>query len=102
MQTPHQNGPVTKADLSARIADRAGLTYQDAWSAVGAFVGVVEDALARGESVVLSGFGKFQVVERAGHVGVNPRTGETFHVKPYKNPRFTAGTRLKATVRGDS
>ena len=56
------------------------------------------DALAKGESVQLIGFGTFSVKERAAREGRNPRTGEVVKIKAAKAPAFKAGKALKDKV----
>ena len=91
---------MTKSELIDQVADRAGLTKQDAGRAVDAVLATVEDALRRGRDVTVTGFGKFQVAERAARLGVNPRTGERMQIAASRVPRFTAGSSLKSAVRG--
>jgi DNA-binding protein HU-beta len=91
---------VKKSELVDQVADRARLSKAEAGRAVDAVLATVEDALRRGRDVTVSGFGKFQVSERAARVGVNPRTGERMHIAASRVPRFTAGSALKSAVRG--
>jgi DNA-binding protein HU-beta len=91
---------VTKSELVDQVADRASLNKVEAARAVDAVLATVEDALRRGRDVTVTGFGKFQVSERAARTGVNPRTGERMHIAASRVPRFTAGSGLKSAVRG--
>jgi DNA-binding protein HU-beta len=91
---------VTKSELVDQVADRAGLTKGEAARAVEAVLGTVQDTLRRGSEITLSGFGKFHVGERGAREGVNPRTGERIQIAAARVPRFTAGTGLKAAVKG--
>ena len=61
-------------------------------------IAAVGDALAKGESVQLIGFGTFSVKERAAREGRNPRTGEVVKIKAAKTPSFKAGKALKDKV----
>ena len=67
---------MNKADLIDAVATKTGLGKSQASSAVESFLDVISEALTRGETVSLVGFGIFSVSERAGRVGRNPRTGE--------------------------
>jgi len=58
----------------------------------------ITDALKRGDTVNLVGFGTFSVAARALKEGRNPRTGETISIAAAKNPRFKAGKGLKDAV----
>ena len=89
---------MNKAQLVAAIADKAGLTKKDAETAINAVFGAIGDALAKGDSVQLIGFGTFGVKERAAREGRNPRTGETVKIKASKVPTFKAGKGLKDKV----
>jgi DNA-binding protein HU-beta len=91
---------VTKSDLVDQVADRVGLTKQDAGRAVDAVIEAIEDALRRGNEVSVSGFGKFHVSDRSARMGVNPRTGERIQIAASRVPRFTAGSALKSAVKG--
>ena len=91
---------MTKSELVDQVADRAGLTKQDAGRAVEAVLDTIEEALRRGWDVTVSGFGKFHVSERGARMGVNPRTGERMQIAASRVPRFTAGSGLKNAVRG--
>jgi DNA-binding protein HU-beta len=91
---------VTKSELVDQVADRSGLTKSDSARAVDALLETVEDALRRGSDVTLSGFGKFHVGQRGARQGVNPRTGERIQIAAARVPRFTAGSGLKAAVKG--
>jgi len=99
-RSTNEEGEVTKSKLVDQVADRAGLTKQDAGRAVDAVLATVEDALRRGSEVSVAGFGKFHVSDRGARLGVNPRTGERIQIAASRVPRFTAGSGLKSAVRG--
>ena len=89
---------MNKAEFVAAIAEEAGLTKKDADAAVKAFTEVVTEELKKGEKIQLTGFGTFEVSERAARSGRNPRTGETMKIKASKAPKFKAGKALKDAV----
>ena len=89
---------MNKGELIAKIIE-AGLSKKDARIAVDAVIATIGDALAKGESVQLSGFGTFSVKERAPREGRNPRTGEVVKIKAAKAPVFKAGKTLKDKVK---
>ncbi len=90
---------MTKADLVAQVAKKAGLTAKAAKDAVGAVFGTMSDALKRGEKVVVTGFGTFMVRKRASRKGRNPQTGAEIQIPSTKTPGFTAGKSLKRLVK---
>jgi DNA-binding protein HU-beta len=92
---------VTKAEFIDQIASKAGLTKKDAGAAVEAVLATVTDTLKSGGDVSFTGFGKFHVQNRAARTGVNPRNpGEKVNIPAAKVPKFSAGSALKAAVKG--
>ena len=75
------------------IRDRA-----DTDRAFKAFVEVITESMAKGETIALVGFGTFLVRERQARSGRNPRTGETISIESAKIPAFKAGKALKDAV----
>ncbi len=55
--------------------------------------------LVDGDKVAITGFGTFEVVERAERQGRNPATGETITIVASKSPKFKAGKALKDAVK---
>jgi DNA-binding protein HU-beta len=92
---------VTKAEFIDQVASKAGLTKKDAGAAVEAVLSTVSDTLKGGGDVSFTGFGKFHVQNRAARTGVNPRNpGEKVNIPAAKVPKFSAGSALKAAVKG--
>jgi nucleoid DNA-binding protein len=90
---------MTKADLVAQVAKKAGLTSKAAKDSVNAIFNSMSDALKRGEKVVVTGFGTFMVRKRAQRKGRNPQTGAEIQIPSTKTPGFTAGKSLKRLVK---
>lgn len=89
---------MNKSQLVDSIAKKSCLTIKDSAAAVNAFLDSVKDALAKGETVTLIGFGNFLVRDRAARSGRNPRTGEVVQIPAVKVPAFKAGKPLKDIV----
>ena len=87
-----------KAELIAAMAAKAGIKKTDAQKALDAFIEVVSDELAAGEKIQLTGFGTFEVAERAAREGRNHQSGETMMIAASKSPKFKAGKVLKDKV----
>jgi DNA-binding protein HU-beta len=92
---------VTKSEFVDHIAQKSGLAKSDASKAVDAVIDTIQDTLKRGGEVNFSGFGKFHVTERGAREGVHPRTGEKITIAAAKLPKFTAGSGLKKSVKGE-
>ena len=63
--------------------------------ALDATTNAVTNALKKGDTVTLVGFGTFYVGERAERQGRNPKTGEPLTIAAAKTPKFRAGKALK-------
>ncbi|SMO68272.1 bacterial nucleoid protein Hbs [Balnearium lithotrophicum] len=86
---------MTKSELVAAIAEKAGIRKKDAEAALNAFIQVVEEALKKGDKIEIRGFGTFLMKERAPRVARNPKTGEKVEVPAKLVPAFKPGKDLK-------
>jgi len=89
---------VNKQELIENIADSADVTKAAAGRALDAVINSVTGALTKGDSVILVGFGTFNVRDRAARTGRNPQTGEEIQIAAAKVPAFKAGKALKEAV----
>lgn len=87
-----------KKDLIDKIA-ATGLTKKQAGDALDATLEAIEESLKRGDPVLLTGFGKFEVRTRAARTGINPKTLEKINLPATKVPAFKAGKALKSAVK---
>ena len=91
---------MTKQEFVDAVAGRAGMSKRDAGAAVDAVLDTITHTLKSGDSVTFTGFGKFSTSHRAARSGVNPRTGERVTIAATTVPKFSAGSQLKAAVKG--
>ncbi len=89
---------MNKSELVDAVAAATSSSKGDAQASVDAVINTITDALKRGEKVSLTGFGTFEVRDRAARTARNPQTGETIQVKASKAPAFKAGKSLKDAV----
>lgn len=89
---------MNKQRLIERIAATADLSKAQAGWALDAVIKNIELALAQGDSVNITGFGKFTVSERSARTGRNPQTGETIQIAASKVPKFSPGKDFKRIV----
>ena len=82
---------MNKQELIGHVADRAGLSRNDAMRAVETMLEVITSTLKRGDEVRLVGFGNFSVTRRKASTGRNPRTGEPMQIKASSQPKFRPG-----------
>lgn len=86
---------MTKAEFTENIASRLGLRRKEAARVVEAVLQEITESLQRGEKVQLIPFGSFQIRERRGREGRNPRTGEKIEIDGRRVTVFTAGKSLR-------
>ena len=86
---------VNKSELIDQIALDAELSKAAAGRALDAAISAVKQALKKGDSVTLVGFGTFNVGKRAARTGRNPRTGAAIKIQSAKIPKFRPGKALK-------
>lgn len=90
---------MTKVNMVEAVARNAGVTKAEAARVVDAFVKSVTEALSKGEKVTMTGFGTFEVRQRAARMGRNPQTGATIQIPAQRTPAFRAGKSLKDAVK---
>jgi DNA-binding protein HU-beta len=91
---------MSKAELVARIAEKAGITKKSAQAALGALVSAIHESLKKADGKIrISDIGTFKVVQRNSRKGVNPRTGKSITIPAGKVPRFTSAKALKDSVK---
>jgi integration host factor subunit alpha len=89
---------VTRADLTEALHEEVGLTRQDCAALVERTLDLVAEAMARGETVKLSGFGVFQVRAKRQRMGRNPKTGAPATIDPRRVIGFRASQVIKARI----
>ena len=90
---------MTKNELAERVSKKVGLTKKAAFEAVNSVFSNIRDSLAKGDKVVITGFGTFKVRSRATRTGRNPQTGGSIKIAGHKLPGFTAGKTLKRLIK---
>ena len=88
---------MNKKDIIKKVAENTGMTQKDVTAIVDTFVDAVMDSIKDGK-VSISGFGTFEVVERAARMGRNPKTGMEIEIPASKSPRFKPAKAFKDFV----
>lgn len=89
---------MTKADIVDVIAASTGLTKIETEAVVNGFLQTVIDAMKRGDTIELRGFGSFKVVKRAQRVARNPKTNEEVIVPEQHVPVLKISKDFKKAV----
>lgn len=90
---------MNKPQLIDCIAKKGNISKTEAKKALALTIEAISEALAKGEDVVLIGFGTFKVAELAARTGRNPQTGKAMQIKAKKVVRFKAGAALATSVK---
>lgn len=90
---------MNKTELVACMAKDASINKSQAKEAFDSMISHIMSELQSGGSVVLPGFGTFEVRKRSAREGRNPQTGESIHIKASKLPAFKAGKSLKEALK---
>ena len=89
---------MNKSELIEAIATKADLSKAASGKALEAVIGSIVEAVAKGDTVSLVGFGSFKPAARAAREGKNPKTGEKLKIAATIVPKFSAGASFKAAV----
>ncbi|KAL0054263.1 hypothetical protein WJX82_006341 [Trebouxia sp. C0006] len=84
------------ATVAAQAVNRAEFEVEEV---VKATLDTVVDTVARGDSITLTGFGKFERRDRRARQGRNPKTQESISIPATVTPGFTPGKAFKDTVK---
>jgi integration host factor subunit alpha len=91
---------LTKSDIVDNISQNTGLRKSQAIQVVETTLEVIKSALDSGESLLVSGFGKFVVKEKKARRGRNPQTGHELMLKPRRVVTFRSSRVLSDRING--
>ena len=91
---------LTKAHIIDLIAQANGFPRNKASETVETLLEIIKSTLAAGEDVMVSGFGKFRVKEKAERKGRNPATGGDMILAPRRVVTFKCSGKLRERVNG--
>lgn len=89
---------MNRTELVEAVAEETGLSAADTARVVTAALDRIAQAVADGDSVVISGFGTFERRERAARSGRNPQTGEPIEIAASRAPAFKPAAAFKRVV----
>jgi integration host factor subunit alpha len=92
---------LTKSDLIKEISERLDLAPAEAKHAIEALLETMKSTLASGEDVMVSGFGRFQVNDKAPRKGRNPATGDSMTLDKRRVVTFKCSGKLKNQINGN-
>ena len=89
---------LTKADIINEVMNENGYSRPQATDTIEALLAIIKKTLASGEDVLVSGFGKFCVKQKAKRRGRNPATGDDMMLRPRKVVTFTCSGILRDKI----
>ena len=91
---------LTKNDIIEEIRIKNGFSRNKSIETVETLLGIINQTLISGEDVMISGFEKFCIKEKAERRGRNPATGGDIMLPPRKVVTFKCSGKLKERVNG--
>jgi len=92
---------LTKAQIIESIQNQTGFPKNKSSEIVEALLEIMKNALASGEDVLISGFGKFCVREKRERKGRNPATGNAMMLRSRKVVTFKCSGKLRNKINAD-
>ncbi len=95
-----KQGTLTKAHIINAVAEQTGFTQKKSFETMEIMLEIIKSSLVSGKDVLISGFGKFCLKQKAERRGRNPATGEDMMLAPRKVVTFQCSGRLREKLNG--
>ncbi len=92
------SGTLTKAHIIDAVAESNGYTRKKSIETVETVLELIKRSLESGDDVLISGFGKFCVKEKAERKSRNPATGEDMILKSRRVAAFKSSGKLRSKI----
>ena len=89
---------MNKSELIETLAQDINVPHREAAAITNTVIETMTDALARGESIEIRGFGSFVIKHYDSYEGRNPKTGAPIAVPARNVPHFKPGEELRERV----
>ena len=91
---------ITKDSLVEMVHNEIGLNKREAKDLIESFFEEIKKSLEDGNDIRLSGFGNFQLRDKAPRPGRNPKTGIEVTISSRRVVTFKSGLKLKSKLEG--
>ena len=91
---------ITKDSLVEMVHNEIGLNKREAKELIESFFEQIKKSLEEGNDIKLSGFGNFNLRDKAPRPGRNPKTGEEVTISSRWVVTFKSGLKLKSKLEG--
>lgn len=89
---------LTKNELITKVMEETEFTKKAATDSVEQLMEIIKSTLAAGEDVMISGFGKFCVVQKNERKGRNPATGDDLMLDARTRLTFKCSGKLRDRI----
>jgi integration host factor subunit alpha len=89
---------LTKNSIIDSIYEKTGMTRKECSAAVESTFEIIKEELASGNSVMISGFGKWSVRKKNPRKGRNPQTGDEMTISGRKVVTFKGSQSFKKEI----
>jgi len=90
---------MTRKDLIDYLAEKTGFKKNEVSKFLDQLTITIQNKVAAGEKVNITGFGTFDVSKRSERKGVDPQTKTPITIPEMKVPHFRAGSNFKQAVK---
>lgn len=91
---------LTKAGITRIVTQETDLPKNKSGHVVEQLLEIIKRTLASGEDVLISGFGKFRVLEKSERRGRNPATGDSLMLPARRVVTFKCSGKLRERCNG--
>jgi len=89
---------ITRAQLSEAVYQEVGLSRNESSDLLESVLSYITESLSKGDTVKISSFGSFSVLQKGERIGRNPKTGEEVPILPRKVLVFRPSQVLKNRI----
>jgi len=89
---------LTKEKIIHRVYNQVGLSKSQSRNVIESLFGIIKTTLENGEDILISGFGKFVVKDKAARRGRNPQTTEDLQLRQRKVVVFKTSSVLRKMI----
>jgi len=89
---------MTKADLVENIQQNTGFSKKESSDILETVFSIMKSTLETGEKLKISGFGNFEIKQKADRRGRNPQTGEAITITARRVLTFKPSMLLKQAI----
>jgi integration host factor subunit alpha len=89
---------MTKAEIVDQVTEKTGFSKKESLEMVELLFAEMKESFQSGEKLKITGFGTFEVRQKASRLGRNPQTGEEITIEGRNILTFKPSELLKASI----